>query len=242
MFNRDKEKKFFKADQISMKTTKQQDFQGEQVPYERVKSNRPATSYGPFTASTSYGHTFQGWDTAGSYVPALVPKGNLQSTTNVPFRATSAYRDTFKSGNGGRPGSGGQNQMSVGGANNMFGMESHGAGDQGIPTNNALTDPNKVYGGANRNQKSQISILSSPDKKMPFHNETTNRAEFRGQKTMERARPIRHLDNLGNLDMKMDPSLYNTSYRNNYNDFSKEGPCKREEERVTVRRGLKQLQ
>ena len=48
VLNRDKEKKFFKADPITMKTTKQMDFTGEAVPYERVKKSRPATSYGPF--------------------------------------------------------------------------------------------------------------------------------------------------------------------------------------------------
>ena len=48
VFNRDKEKKFFQAQPISNKTTKQMDFTGEQVPYERVKKSRPATSYGPF--------------------------------------------------------------------------------------------------------------------------------------------------------------------------------------------------
>lgn len=235
MFNRDKEKKFFKADPLTMKTTKQMDYTGEQVPYERVKKNRPATSYGPFISSTSYGHNFQGWD-AGGYVPTLVPKGNLQSTTNMPFRAVSAYRDTYK-GTNARPGTGiGVVSGTMGGVGGA-----HGA-DGTMNQNAAATDPNLVFGGKNRAQRSQISMLSSPDKKLPFQKDTTNRTEFRGQKSLERSRPIKHPDNLGNVDLKVEPDLYNTSYRTNFNNFGSGGPCKREVERVTVRRELKQLQ
>lgn len=218
MFNRDKEKKFFKADPISMQTTKQVDFTGETVPYERVKKARPATSYGPFISSTSYGHTYQNWDASGSYVPVLKPKGNLTSTTNMPFRAVSSYRDTYKSAAGARPGTG------------------HGEGE-------GVKDPNTVYGGKNRAQKSQISILGSPgNNKAPFMKDTTHRTEFRGQKSMERSRPIRHQDNLGNLDLEVNPNLYNTSYRQNHTNFGDTGMCNREAERVTVRKELKQLQ
>jgi hypothetical protein len=228
MFNRDKEKKFFKADALSMKTTKQADFTGETVPYERVKKSRPATSYGPFTWSTSYGNTFQAWDATG-YVPTLKPRENLQSVTNMPFRAVSSYRDTFKSGAGARPGTGlGGTQSGNPGGN--------GANGQGVQGGNHA--PGSKY----KHQKSQISILSSPDKKVPFTKDTTNRLEFRGQPSIERSRPIRHMDNLGNIDMHMDPKLYSTSYRTNYNNMDNKGPCQREDERVVKRRELKQLQ
>ena len=219
MFNRDKEKKFYKAEPVSMQTTKQVDFTGESVPYERVQKNRPATSYGPFSASTSYGHTFQNWDASGSYVPVLKPKGNLTATSNMPFRAVSSYRDTYKSGPGARPGT------------TASGNEA------------GANDPNKVYGGKNRNQKSQISILGTPGQnKAPFMKDTTNRTEFKGQKSMERSRPIRHMDNLGNLALKVSADLYKTSYRNNHTNFDDSGMCNREAERVTVRKELKQLQ
>ena len=59
---------------------------------------------------------------------------------------------------------------------------------------------------------------------------------------MERSRPIKHADNLGSVNLQVDPKLYNTSYRNEYNEINNFDPCKREEERVTLRRGLKQLQ
>lgn len=235
MFNRDKEKKFFKADPISMKTTKQMDFTGEQVPYERVKKNRPATSYGPFISSTSYGHTFQGWDASGSYVPVLKPKGNLQSTSNMPFKAVSAYRDTFRGNGDGRPGT---SAARAGSAQPGAHGEVGGPGGAG-----GVNDPNKVFGGKNRAQKSQISILGSPgDNKAPFMKDTTHRTQFQGQRSLERSRPIKHMDNLGNVDLKIEPNLYNTSYRNNYNDFGNSGMCNREAERVTVRKELKQLQ
>lgn len=240
MFNRDKEKKFFQADHISMKTTKQADYAGEQVPYERVTKKRPATSYGPFISSTSYGHTFQGWDTAGSYAPALIPKGNLQATSNMPFRASSAYRDTYKSVPASRPGS----KYSKGGRGNgaKSGVRGGNGSGKGSQHGNTLQDPTKVYGGKNRAQKSQISILSSPDKKLRFANETTHRVEFANKAGNERSKPIRHPDNLGNLDLKVDPKVFNTQYRNNFNDFGNDGHCKREDERVTVRKELKQLQ
>ena len=215
LFNRDKEKKFFKADPILMKTTKQMDYTGEQVPYERVKKTRPATSYGPFISSTSYGNTFPGWDATGSYVPTLKPKENLQSTTNMPFKAVSAYRDTFRGGSQARPGT------SAGGD---------------------AADPTKVFGGKNRAQKSQISILSSPgNNKTPFMKETNYRTEFKGQKSLERSRPIRHMDNLGNVDIKVEPNLYNTSYRTNFNKYDDSGMCNREVEKVNLFRELKQL-
>jgi hypothetical protein len=229
VFNRDKEKKFFKAEPITMTTTKQMDFTGEQVPYHRVKKTRPATSSGPFLSSTSYGHTYQPWDASG-YVPTLRPRENLQSSSNMPFRAVSSYRDTYKQGAGGRPGTGlaatRSGDVAPGAANGTVG----GGANATVP------------GGTRRHQKSQISILSSPDKKVPFMKDTTNRVEFRGQMSLERSKPIKHIDNLGNVDLKMDPSLYGTSYRNNFNDFSAKGGCQREEERVVKRRELKQLQ
>lgn len=214
VLNRDKEKKTFKADPISMKTTKQVDFTGEQVPYERVKQSRPVTSYGPFISSTSYGNTFQKWQT-DPYVPTLKPKDNLTSTTRMPFRAASAYRDTYKTASQPRPSTG----------------------------KSGVNDPNNALGGKNRAQKSQISILSSPgNNKTPFMKDTTNRVEFRGQKSMERPRPIRHKDNLGNTDLKVDPQLYKTSYRSNFDKIQEPGMCNREVERVNVRREIKQLQ
>lgn len=220
MFNRDKEKKFFKADPISMKTTKQVDFTGEQVPYEVVKKNRPASSYGPFISSTSYGHTYQPWAPMG-YVPTLAPKGNLQSSSNIPFRAVSSYRDTY---NGGRPGTTASGRGNFLGDSGALGAGADGAGGQGANGEIAAKDQMNVFGGKNRNQKSQISILSSPDKKVPFTKDTTNRIEFRGQKSLERSGPIRHMDNLGNVDLKMDPALYSTSYRTDYNEFNNNGP------------------
>lgn len=231
MFNRDKEKKFFKADPISMKTTKQVDFTGEQVPYERVKKNRPASSYGPFISSTSYGHTFQPWGATG-YVPTLAPKGNLQSSSNIPFRAVSSYRDTYKGGASGRPGTGVGVTCSgnFAGESGALGAAPGGVqggapgGAQGANGEIAAKDQMNVFGGKNRNQKSQISILSSPDKKMPFTKDTTNRVEYRGQKSLERSRPIRHMDNLGNIDLKMDPKFFSTSYRTNYNEFNNNDP------------------
>mmetsp|Transcript_7171 Transcript_7171/g.8080 ORF Transcript_7171/g.8080 Transcript_7171/m.8080 type:complete len:277 (+) Transcript_7171:407-1237(+) len=240
MFNRDKEKKFFKADQITMKTTKQMDFQGEQVPYEKVQNKRPATSYGPFISSTSYGNTFQGWDVTGSYAPALVPKGNLQSSTNMPFRATSAYRETYKSVPASRPGS---NVSGPRGANGgkKSGRKA-GAGAGAGSSRKDVRDPSKVFGGKNRAQKSQISILSSPDKKTPFTKETTNRVEFQGQRNLERSRPIRHPDNLGNFNLQVGSKAFGTSYRNNFNNFGNDGHCKREDERIGIRKELKQLQ
>ena len=240
MLNRDKEKKFFKAEQISMKTTKQVDFTGERVPYERIKKNRPATSYGPFISSTSYGNTFQAWDATG-YVPTLKPRENLQSTTNMPFKAVSSYRDTFKTMGGGRPGT------EMKGANAGYeqgdGLGSAKAGS--AKGNNAKSGANQgdvVVGGKNRHQKSQISILSSPDKKVPFMKDTTNRVEFRGQKSIERSRPIKHADNLGNVELKVDSRFFSTSYRTNFNEFNNADACNRETERVTKRRELKQLQ
>lgn len=236
VFNRDKEKRTFKAESICMKTTKQMDFTGETVPYERVKGSRPATSYGPFTSSTSYGNTFQGWDVKDSHVPSIVPKGNLQSSTGVPFKAMSAYRDTFRGGSQARPGT-------VQGGNGQ-----HGGALGGMPNGaynaakSGAMDPNQVFGGKNRAQKSQISILASPgNNKTPFNSNTTHRTEFCGR-SMERARPIKHADNLGSVNLTVDPKLYNTSYRNDYNEMANADLCKREEERVTVRRELKQLQ
>lgn len=221
-----------------MKTSKELDFAGEQVPYERVTKKRPATSYGPFISSTSYGHTFQGWGNTGSYAPALVPRGNLQTTASMPFKACSAYRDTYKSVPASRPGS---SVNKTGRANAGKSGSRKGSG-QGAQHGNDNIDPNKIYGGKNRAQKSQISILSSPDKKLRFMNETTNRVEFANKSGNERSRPIKHPDNLGNLDLKVDPSVYNTQYRNNFNDYSKGGTCKREDERITLRKELKQLQ
>lgn len=240
VFNRDKEKKFFTSQPLTMQTTKQMDFTGEQVPYQKVKKSRPATSYGPFISSTSYGHTFQGWDASGSYVPTLKPNGNLISSTGMPFRASSAYRDTYKTAAGGRPATG------VAGGANGGAMGANGTAKSSrlgsAHARNANADPNAVFGGKNRNQKSQISILSSPGKNVPFMKETTNRSEFRGQRNMERSRPIRHPDNLGNVDLKVDPKVFNTNYRNNFVNFGEGGNCKREEERVTIRKELKQLQ
>ena len=221
MFNRDKEKKFFKADPVPMVTTKQGDFKGEQVPYERVTRKRPASSYGPFIASTSYRSTFPGWDVTGGFVPTIVPKGNLQSSTNMPFKAKTAYRDTFKSAPASRPNShlGGR----AGGNNDSKNKGRKGrAGSTRKNINPA--DPNQVFGGKNRAQRSQISILSSPEKHTPFMNETTNRVEFRGKRPLDKTKPFKHPDNLGNLDLKIDPKLFNTSYRNNFNNFNKTGP------------------
>ena len=215
-----------------MKTTKQADFQGEQVPYERVKEKRPATSYGPFISSTSYGHTFQPWDASGK-VPTLIPKNNLQSSTNMPFRASSAYRETFKDGQkpGGRRGSkGGSKNGSKGGA--------QGASKSDRNAIN-IKDPNEVYGGKNRAQKSQISILSSPGKNMPFLKDTTYRKEFMSGRKIEKSTPVRHPDNLGNTGLQVDSKVYNTDYRNNFNDYSGGGACKREVERVETRKERK---
>jgi hypothetical protein len=241
VLNRDKEKKFFSAQPLTMQTTKQVDFTGEQVPYQKVKKSRPATSYGPFISSTSYGHTFQGWDASGSYVPTLKPNGNLISSTGMPFRASSAYRDTFKAATG-RPGTTASGLQGTRGGAGAGGADGSAKGSRIGSANGRVGDPNAVFGGKNRNQKSQISILSSPGKNVPFMKETTNRSEFRGQRSMERSRPIKHPDNLGNVGLKVDPKVFNTAYKNNFVNFGGEGPCKREEERVTVRKELKQLQ
>jgi hypothetical protein len=227
MFNRDKEKTFYKADSIAMRTTKQMDYTGEMVPYKRVKEARPATSYGPFISSTSYGHTFQGWDASGSYVPTLAPKGNLQSVTNMPFRAHSAYRDTYKQIRPGTTASG------AGGGNGSMDGSKVGAN---------VANPNGAQAGKNRAQKSQISILSSPGKNVPFYKDTTNRCEFKGTRPSERVQPVRHPDNLGNFDIKVDPKVFSSSYRTNFDNFENTGPCKREDERVAIRKELKQLQ
>lgn len=91
-------------------------------------------------------------------------------------------------------------------------------------------------------KNSQISILASPgNNKTPFISNTTNRTEFCGR-SMERSRPIKHIDNLGGVNLTVDPKLYNTSYRNDFNKIANADPCKREEERVNTRRELKQLQ
>lgn len=220
-----------------MLTTKQMDFKGESVPYERVKKSRPATSYGPFISSTSYGNTFQPWDATG-YVPTLRPKENLQSSTNLPFKAVSSYRDTYKGMGSGRPGTGASGQRV--GESGALGATNLGADGNMAMRSGAPGDT--VPGGKYRHQKSQISILSSPDKKVPFMKDTTNRVEFRGQKALERSRPIKHIDNLGNVDLKVDPKMFNSSYKTNFNDFSNIDMCYREEERVIKRRELKQLQ
>lgn len=240
MFNRDKEKTFYKADSIAMKTTKQMDFTGEQVPYNRVKQARPATSYGPFISSTSYGNTFQGWDASGSYVPVLAPKGNLQSVTNMPFRAHSAYRDTYKVASAGRPGTTASGTRDAGGAGGAGGRAN--GSRSGDATGAAIVNPNSAQAGKNRAQKSQISILSSPGKNVPFYKDTTNRCEFQGQRLLERVKPVRHPDNLGNFDLKVDPKIFSSSYRTNFDNIVSSGPCKREEERVAIRKELKQLQ
>lgn len=260
MFNRDKEKEFYKADSIPVKTgaiptktdsnkfemlmkisTKQMDYTGEQVPYERVTKKRPVTSYGPFISSTSYGNTFQGWDASGSYAPPLVPKGNLQVTSNIPFRASSAYRDTFKSAPASRSGSnGGEGNSENGGAGGGKGSKT--GGRRGASGAKNIKDPAQVFGGKNRNQRSQISILSSPGKNTNFTKDTTYRKQFKGQRQLVISKPIRHPDNLGNLDQKGDRTAFRTSYRSNFNDFGNSGNCKREDERVSVRKGLKQLQ
>ena len=230
MFNRDKEKKFFKAESIGMKTTKQVDFTGEQVPYNRVKEKRPATSYGPFISSTSYGHTFQGWGASGK-VPTLLPKNNLQSSTNMPFRASSAYRETYQNGQDPMAaGAGGGSRGSQGGRNASVGANADAM---------KAKDPSQVYGGKNRAQKSQISILSSPGKNTPFMKDTTYRKEFASGRQIEKSKPIRHPDNLGNTNLKVDAKVYNTDYRNNFNDYSKAGACKREYERVEIRKERK---
>jgi hypothetical protein len=72
--------------------------------------------------------------------------------------------------------------------------------------------------------------------------DTTNRLEYKGMQAHERSRPIKHMDNLGNVNLKMNPSLYSTNYRANFVQNDDGGTCKREEERIEVRRELKQLQ
>jgi len=231
VLNRDKEKKFFKADQITSKTTNQIDFTGQMVPYERVKKTRPATSYGPFISSTSYGNTFQKWEVEGGRVGIMVPKPNLQSTTGVPFKAVSAYRDTFKGSFNGQ-GTGSQRGSMTGGdglggalGGGRGGANGSGRGGGGANGGGkGAKNPNDVFGGKNRAQKSQISILSSPGhNKTPFMKETTNRAEFKGTKPNERSRPIKHTDNLGNVDLKVDPRLYDTTYRGNFKNMGDSG-------------------
>ena len=77
-------------------------------------------------------------------------------------------------------------------------------------------------------KNSQISILASPgNNKTPFISNTTNRTEFCGR-SMERSRPIKHIDNLGGVNLTVDPKLYNTSYRNDFNKIANADPCKRE--------------
>lgn len=158
----------------------------------------------------------------------------------MPFKAVSSYRDTFKTTGATRPGTelGGTNvgyEQGDVAANAKIGTVGAGNAKSGANQGDA------VVGGKNRHQKSQISILSSPDKKVPFMKDTTNRMEFRGQKSIERSRPIKHADNLGNVDLKVDPRFFSTSYRTNFNEFNNNDACNRESERVTKRRELKQL-
>lgn len=114
------------------------DYTGQTVPYERVKKSRPATSYGPFTSSTSYGNTFQNWDVKDSYVPTIVPQGNLQSSSGMPFKAVSAYRDTYRAGSKARPGTS---------------VPSGEAAKNPDANNGAAVNQNQVFGGKNRAQK-----------------------------------------------------------------------------------------
>ena len=231
VLNRDKEKRYFKAEPILMKTSKQIDYTGEYVPNENVRKSRPATSYGPFISSTSYGNTFQRWNVNDSYVPILIPKTNLQSSTNVPFKAVSAYRDTYRGKSQWIPGTVEANTEIV----NNWAKEKDVVGSP--------MSPNKTVNGKNRAQKSQISILSSPgNNKTRFMYNTTNRSEFRGQKSYERAHPIKHSDNLGAINLAVDPQLYYTCYKTEFNKFDNPNFCKRDEERILVRRELKQLQ
>lgn len=240
VLNRDKEKRYFKAEPILMKTTKQMDYTGEAIPCEIVKKSRPATSYGPFISSTSYGNTFQKWNVNESHVTSIIPKANLQSTTNVPFNAVSAYRDTYNGGSLTRQlNKTFENRASnLANASNTKNNNTEGNNVPGSPM-----DPNKVFNGKARNQKSQISILSSPgNNKTPFISNTTHRTEFWGRRSLERSHPIKHADNLGAINLAIDPKLYNSWYRNEYNKFDNPDYWKREEERVLVRRELKQLQ
>lgn len=147
----------------------------------------------------------------------------------MPFRAVSSYKDTFKTGanrprtgQSGVSGRGANGYATHGGANgraNGYAAngQNHGANARRAQSNTKGAD--QIPGGAKRHQKSQISILSSPDKKMPFMKDTTNRLEFRGQAPIERSRPIKHPDNLGNVDLHVDPKMLVTSYRTSYNDF-----------------------
>ena len=138
----------------------------------------------------------------------------------MPFRAVSSYKDTFKSG-ANRPRTGrscAKSGASGAGANGYAANGStHGANARRAQSNAKGGD--QIPGGAKRHQKSQISILSSPEKKMPFMKDTTNRLQFRGQAPIERSRPIKHPDNLGNVDLHVDPKMLMTSYRTNFNDF-----------------------
>ena len=141
----------------------------------------------------------------------------------MPFRAVSSYKDTFKTAaNRPRTGrscakSGASNAGANGYATNGGAGGAHGANGRRAQSNHKAVD--QIPGGAKRHQKSQISILSSPEKKMPFMKDTTNRLEFRGQAPIERSRPIKHPDNLGNVDLHVDPKMLMTSYRTNFNDF-----------------------